>query len=235
MGIFQRFFDLFRANAHDVADKLEDESKMLKLMVLDMEADINKATTAIAGAIANEKALGRKLESAKARSDDWALKAQQALMAGREDLARQALAQKAVEDRNIQDLLPMHQSAAQQSIKLKEQLGVLRNKLNEAKSRQGTLIARAQSAKAMKNVNKQLSGVGGTAFGNFDKYEEKILALEAEADAYNELAGENVGLDLEFKKLASDSDVEANLLAMKRQMGLLPNNDVTPTLPPTQN
>ena len=70
MGIFQRIRNLFRANANAALDKMEDAEKMLKQMVLDMESDINKATTAIAQAIANEKSLAKKIETAKRNSAD---------------------------------------------------------------------------------------------------------------------------------------------------------------------
>ncbi len=227
MGILQRISNLFRSNANAALDKLEDSEKMLKQMVMDMEADINKATTAIAQAIANEKNLARKIEAAVKNSRDWEQKAMQALNAGREDLARQALEKKAIEDRNLQDLLPMHVQAAETSKKLREQLNQLKTKLDEAKARQGTLIARSQAAKAQTKINKALSGIGNDSFANFDKYEEKILGLEAEASAYEELAGDNTSLDLEFKKLSSNSDIEANLLAMKQKMGMLPNANVS--------
>ena len=226
MGVFQRITNLFRSNANAALDKLEDSEKMLKQMVMDMETDINKATTAIAQAIANEKNLARKLEIARKNSQDWEQKAMQALNAGRDDLARQALEKKATEDRNLQDLIPMHRQAAETSVKLKEQLSQLKLKLDEAKSRQGTLIARSQAAKAQTKINKALSGIGNDSFANFDKYEEKILSLESEASAYEDLAGENTSLDMEFKKLSSNSDVEANLLAMKQKLGMLPSGTV---------
>jgi len=148
----------------------------------------------------------------------------QALNAGREDLARQALEKKAIEDKNLQDLIPMHNQAAETSKKLREQLNQLKAKLDEAKTRQGTLIARSQAAKAQANINKKLAGIGSDSFANFDKYEEKILNLESEALAFEELSGDRNSLDLEFKKLSSNADIEANLLAMKQKMGMLPSS-----------
>ena len=222
MGIFKRIADLFRSNANAALDKMEDAEKMLKQMVLDMEESINKATVAIAKAIANEKSLEKKITAAQADSKEWEGKARQALAANREDLARQALERKAVADKNLVDLQPLYLQARESSIKLREQLNQLKAKLDEAKSRQGTLIARSQAAKATKEINKSLSGIGTDAFANFDKYEEKIMNLEAEASAYEQLAGENSSLEAEFKKLSSNSDVDANLLELKKSMGMLP-------------
>ncbi len=225
MSIFKRIADLFRSNVNDALDKAEDAEKMLKQMVLDMEDSINKATTSIAQAIANEKSLERKIEKARFDSKDWENKARQALSANRDDLARQALEKKAIADRNILELQPLHEQAKETANKLREQLNQLKAKLDEAKSRQSTLVARSQAAKAQKEINKSLSGIGTDAFGNFDKYEEKILKLESEASAYEQLAGENTSLDLEFKKLASNSDVDANLLELKKSMGMLPPSE----------
>ena len=222
MGLLKRIINLFKANANDALDKMEDAEKMLKQMVLDMEESINKATVAIAKAIANEKNLEKKISQARIESKDWEEKARQALGAGREDLARQALEKKAIADKNLVDLQPLHAQAKESSNKLREQLNQLKNKLAEAKSRQSTLVARSQAAKATKEINKSLSGVGTDAFADFDKYEEKIMNLEAEASAYEQLAGENHDLEAEFKKLSANADVDANLLELKKSMGMLP-------------
>lgn len=222
MGIFKRISDIFRSNANDALDKMEDAEKMLKQMVLDMEESINKATVAIAQAIANEKSLERKIEKARSDSKDWENKARQALSANREDLARQALEKKSIADRNLADLIPTYEQARESSNKLREQLNQLKAKLDDAKNRQSTLVARSQAAKATREINKSLSGIGTDAFADFDKYEEKILKLESEAEAYGQLAGENKDLEAEFRKLSENSDIDSNLLELKRSMGMLP-------------
>lgn len=149
----------------------------------------------------------------------------QALQAGREDLAKAALEKKAVADKNVADLAPVQAQAAATSANVRQQLDVLKNKLDEARSRQSTLIARSQAAKAQKQIAQSLSGVGSDAFSKFDKFEGKIEKLESEAEAFEQLAGESTNLDQEFKKLSSSASVDADLLALKQQMGLLPEGD----------
>ena len=51
------------------------------------------------------------------------------------------------------------------------------------------------------------------------------MSLEAEAAAYEDLADDNTSLDSEFKKLTSNIDIDANLLALKKSMGLLPEDN----------
>jgi phage shock protein A len=225
MSIFKRMSDIIKANLNDLLDRAEDPEKMLKQMVIEMEQSVNKATLAVAQAIANEKSLERKLEKARKDKEDWEQKAVLALQSGREDLAKAALEKKAVCDRNYNDLLPILEQARQTSVKLRQQLDQLKNKLEEARTRQSTLIARSQAAKAQKQIAQSFSGVGTDAFSKFDKFESKIEQLEAEAQAFEQLAGENTSLEDEFKKLTSSSDVDAELLALKAKMGMLPPSD----------
>ncbi|MBI2794413.1 MAG: PspA/IM30 family protein [Ignavibacteria bacterium] len=221
MGIFSRISDIFKSNVNDSLDKAEDPEKMLKQMVLEMEESVNKATLAVANAIANEKGLARKIEKEKSLSAEWHQKAMQALQSSREDLAKAALERKTVAEKNVADLQPVFLQATQTSQKIREQLDALKKKLDEARSRQSTLIARSQAAKAQKQIAQSFSGVGSDAFSKFDKYEGKIEKLESEAEAFEQIAGENTSLDTEFKQLSSGAQVEAELLAMKKQMGLL--------------
>ncbi|MCX7879473.1 MAG: PspA/IM30 family protein [Ignavibacteria bacterium] len=227
MGIFSRIADIFKANINDVLDKAEDPEKMIKQMVLEMEESVNKATLAVANAIANEKMLERKIEKARKESEEWEFKARQALQAGREDLAKAALERKLISEKNFQDLQPIYLQAKETTNKLRTQLNSLKAKLDEARARQSTLIARSQAAKAQKEIAKNLSGVGSDAFAKFDKYEQKIAKLEAEAVAFEELGNETRSIDDEFKKLTSSSDVEQKLLELKSKMGLLPSNQTS--------
>ncbi len=225
MGIFSRISDIFKANVNDTLDKAEDPEKMLKQMVLEMEESVNKATLAVANAIANEKNLERKIAKERSNSAEWQHKAMQALQANREDLAKAALEKKAVADKNASDLEPIYQQASATSKKMREQLDALKHKLDEARSRQSTLIARSQAAKAQKQIAQSFSGVGSDAFSKFDKFEGKIEKLESEAVAFEQLAGENTDLDKQFKELGTSAKVDADLLALKQQMGLLPEGD----------
>lgn len=224
MGIFSRIADIFKSNVNDALDKAEDPEKMLKQMVLEMEESVNKATLAVANAIANEKSLERKLEKARNEKKDWEQKAVQALQAGREDLAKAALEKKTIAERNVIDLEPIYQQAKATSDKMRTQLNSLKAKLEEARSRQSTLIARSQAAKAQKQIAQSFSGVGSDAFSKFDKFEGKIEKLESEATAFEQLAGENTKLEDEFKMLSTSSNVDADLLELKAKLGMLPES-----------
>ncbi len=225
MGIMSRVSDIFKANVNDALDNAEDAEKMLKQSVLEIEEAVNIATMSVAQAIANEKGLERKLEKATKERDDWQTKAMQAVNANRDDLAKQALERKAIVERNVSDLEPIFKQARDTSNKLRSQLDTTKSKLEEVRQRQGVLIARSQAAKAEKQLSQSLSGIGDSAIGKFDKMEQKIEKLEAEASAYSQLAGESTSLDDEFKKLSVSATSDDELLKLKAQMGKLPAND----------
>ncbi len=219
MGMFSRMADILKANINDFMDKAEDPEKMIKQMVIEMEEAVNKATTAVGAAIANQKRLEKQYTENKKQADEWQNKAVQAVNAGRDDLAAQALAKKTSFVTASQSLEGTLAEATKTAEQMKAQLQQLKAKLDEARVRQNTLIARHQAAKAKKMIAQQMNGVGGNAFANFDRFEKKIEDVEAEADAHSELAGESASLDDEFKKLTADTSVDSELAALKAQLG----------------
>jgi len=219
MGIFSRIADIFKSNVNDALSKAENPEKMLRQMVLEMEESVNKATLSVGQAIANERSLEKKYQKANDESKEWEARAKKALTAGNEELAMKALERKQIADKNVSDLGPIVQQAAQTTAKLRDQLNQLKTKLEEARARQSTLIARSQAAKAQKQLSQNATGMGSDAFSKFDKMEDKIEKIEAEAEAFDELAGDT-NLDAEFKKLEGSSASE-ELERMKKEMGLL--------------
>ncbi|MBI5646630.1 MAG: PspA/IM30 family protein [Ignavibacteriae bacterium] len=217
-GIFARVTDIFKANINDLLDKAEDPEKMIKQMVIEMEEAVNKATTAVGSAIANEKQIERQYADKKKQADEWQERALKAVNAGRDDLARQALEKKNMFAKAAGDLEPVLAESKKTSLALRGQLEQLKSKLDEARVRQGTLIARHQAAKAKKTIAQSLSGIGDGAFANFEKYEQKVLKEESEAEAFSELAGESTSLDDEFKKLEASSTVDDELAQLKASM-----------------
>lgn len=217
MGIFSRVSDVIKANINDLLDKAEDPEKMIKQMVLEMEESVNKATLSVAQSIANEKQLQRRLDNEKSNVDEWQAKAEQAIKANRDDLAKAALEKRVVAQKNVDDLMPVVQSAKITAEKLKTQLDQLKKKLDEARSRQNTLIARSNAAKAEKQLNQAMSGTGSDAFSKFDKFENKVEQMEAEAEAFGEINSADKTLEEEFANL-SNPDIDSELEKLKSQI-----------------
>ena len=93
----------------------------------------------------------------------------------------------------------------------------LEAKMAEAKSKKDTLKARAASAKSNQEVQNLISGVStSSALSAFEKMEEKVMGMEAQAEATGMLTA---GSDLEdkFKELEGGT-VDDELSQMKSKM-----------------
>ena len=221
MAIFERLSDLLKANVNDMLDKAEDPEKMVKQIIIDMEAQVNSATQALGAAMGSEKQALKQLESAKAASADWTNKAKVALTAGNEELAKKALAQKTSVDGDLVLFQAAYDSMSMQVGQLKDQVRQLKSKLEEARMKQNMLITRSKMADAQKSVSTSLNSTDSTsAFSKLDKMEQKVNAKEAEAQAFTEMASESNSVADEFEALEKTAAVDDELAKLKAEMGI---------------
>jgi len=218
-GIFYRMADIVKANVNDLITRAEDPEKMIRQMILEMEEAVNKATASVGTAVANEKRLERQYLEKQDQIEAWQKKAELAVEAGEDDLARRALERKAANQEATHDLEVALEESRKTSSQLKQQLTQLKAKLDEARTRQGTLIARRRAAEARKQIASGLSGVGEDAFSSFERFRQRIESEEAEAEAHQEMASADPSLEEEFSKLERKSTVEDELSALKKKMG----------------
>ncbi len=221
MGFFDRLSRLLRSNLNDLVSKAEDPVKILDQSVADMQDDLIKLRQAVAMALASHKRLQNQSSQAENQSKHWYTRAELALKKGNEELAREALNRKKTFQESFTSLNQQIQSQAGQIEKLKKSLLVLEGKIAEARTKKDMLKARAQAAKAQKQIQSAVGDIGtSSAMAAFDRMEDKVEALEAAGDASAELAG----ADLESKFAAleggDDLDEELESLRIKLKSGI---------------
>jgi phage shock protein A len=211
--------DIMKANINELLNRAEDPEKMIRQMILEMEEAVNKATASVGTAVANEKRLERQHLGKKDQIDSWQKKAELAVQSGEDDLARRALERRAAIEEAVKDLEAAFDESHRTSGHLKNQLTQLKSKLDEARTRQGALIARRRAAEARKQIAQGMSGVGDDAFSSFERFRQRVENEEAEADAHQEIVSEDSSLEDSFSKLERSSTVEEELKALKQKMG----------------
>lgn len=214
MGIFKRLRDLTMASVNDLLDKAEDPVKMLSQFLRDMEQDIQEAEVAVAKQIAIEKKFKQQFEEAQELVEKRQQQAVQALEQGNEDLARRALEDKKEHQIKFDEFKKQYDYAKTNADQLRSQLEEMKDEYNKMKNKKDLLVARAESAKAQKQINQAMSGFGtDNAAKGFDRMSEKVLQLEAEAEASREMNSKGRSLDDELDALKKGSGVEDELAA----------------------
>src|SRR5262245_1035019 len=200
MGIFSRLGTLIKSNINDLISKAEDPEKMLNQVLVDMKNQLVEAKKQVAVAIGDEKRLKKQWDEQVAQSKEWERKAMMAVHAGDDALAKQALTRQKEHDELAHQFESQWHAQKEAVDKLKDQLRVLNNKIEEAKRKKNILVARAKRAEAQRTIQQTMAGLSDTsAFDTFDRMTERVDAMEAEAEASAELSGELTGDTLSHK------------------------------------
>lgn len=219
MGLFDRIWRVIRANLNSLISQAEDPEKILEQTVLDMQEDLIQLRQAVAQAIATQKRTERQYSQALTTSDEWYRRAQLAIQKGDDNLAREALTRR----KSYQETATVMKTQLDQQVtvvaQLKQNMMKLESKISEAKTKKDLYIARARSAKASQQINEMLGNVGtGSAMAAFERMEEKVLQMEAQAEAVSELGMDD--LERRFEQLGQADDIDAELAAMKSGQAL---------------
>jgi len=218
MNLLDRIRRLIRANLNDLLRRAEDPEKIIEQAVLDMKEALKEAREQVAAAMAEAKRLEREVESHLKEAALWEEKAKEALKAGREDLAKEALRRR----KRALDLAEGFKAQLEEqkglTDRLMTQLKALEAKIDEAEARKKLLLARKKGVEAAEAVRRMESRLEGhPALEAFEEMEARILAMEDRHEALKALDGQD--LDKELSALSADKEVEEELLRLKRELG----------------
>ncbi len=217
MGIFTRFSDIVNSNINSILDKAEDPEKIVRLMIQEMEDTLVEVRSAAARSIADKKDLNRKLERLDSEQADWDAKAELAIRKDREDLAKAALVEKA---RAVatSDLIKFDYNAIDAGLsKLNEDISRLEQKLQDAKARQKSLLARHKTANSRLAARKKIHDYKiDDAMVRFEAYTRRIDDVEGRIEAYD--LGLPKDLNHELAGLAAEESVARDLDDLKKRV-----------------
>lgn len=215
MGIFSRFTDIINSNLNSILDKAEDPEKIIRLMIQEMEDTLVEVRSTAARAIADKKEITRKLDCLETEARDWEKKAELALDKGREDLAKAALAEKAVALRSAETLKAQQRAVIEGLEKLNDDIVSLEAKLADAKRRQQAILARHRTASKRLEVRKRLYDARiDDALIRFESFERRMEDIEGHVESYD-LGTKRGGLAQEISDLESQEAVERELEELK--------------------
>ena len=233
MGIFSRLTDIVNSNLNSILARAEDPAKIIRLIIQEMEDTLVEVRSAAVRGIAERKEMERRVAGMRRETEEWERKAELAVTRGRDDLAKGALAAKARAAQNLGAAETQLAQMVEAHNRQNEDIGKLQAKLNDAKSRERSIVARHRSAANRLKVRGKLYDERITdAFARFEQVERALDEAEGKVEAFD--LGRGAGpagkpLEQEFAEMEADSGVAEELAKLKARLG-----NRIPVAPPPQ-
>jgi phage shock protein A len=219
MSILGRIKDLISANVNSMLDSAEDPEKMANEYLRQLTNELYEARTSVAAAMADETKLEQRLQQYDGEAGQWQSKAEAALRASDEELAKAALARKVQSQKLADQYRQQHQAQSDQVDALQNALVELETRIAETKAKKELIIAKKNRAQTQEAIQRTVKGLGQTnAIDKLDQLEEKVDDRLARADAMAKLEGGS--LEARFKDIEKEQEVDSELAELKRKMGL---------------
>lgn len=234
MSVFRRFSNIFQEKSNAALDRMEDPSQAIDLSYQQLLEQQQKLRTALVEATTGQKRLENQAADMDKRVAQLNTAAQQAMQAGKEDLATQALTQAEVLGQQRQALDPQIQSISAQVAKLQQAIQKYQSKVTAFANQRESLKASYEASKATSAAGDTLAGIGehtSDAAMMMQRAQDKIARTQAHADAVDSLldsgvldapllTGGSSSLDDQITATVVEGNVQAKLAAMKSQLGL---------------
>jgi phage shock protein A len=232
VGLFQRAHDIVEAKANRALDQAENPNEMLDLSYEKMLEQLTQVRRALVDIAASRKRIELQETQLQHSVDHLQDQAQAAVTQGRDDLAKEALARKAAAQQQIDQMEPQHQQLTEQEERLEQTLQQLQQRVNSFRTQKETLKAEYTASKASASVNESVAGISKSISDSgaaLQRAQDKIATMQSRAQATDELlqsgvledvGGEGVDdIQAELDKASQQTDVDAQLAALKAQVG----------------
>jgi phage shock protein A len=231
-SIMQRIALIFRSKANKALDAAEDPRETLDYSYTQQQALLQKVRRGLADVATSRKRLELQMQQLEQSSSKLQGQAQQALAAGREDLAREALTRRAALQQQITDLQTQHAALQSQEENLTTSSQRLQAKIEAFRTKKETLKATYTAAEAQTRINEAFSGISeemGDVGMAIERAEDKTAQMQARAGAVDELIASGAlndplssgsdDITAELNRVSSGNDIELELAKMKAQIG----------------
>ncbi len=231
MSLTKRMSAIFKSKASKLLDKAEDPRETLDYSYERMLEQLTKVRRGVADVATSRKRI--ELQAAKLQESGAKLEGQarQAVTAGREDLAREALTRRAAIVSQLGDLKAQHATLDQQEQQLTMAAQRLQAKVDSFRVRKETIKASYTAAEAQTKIGEAVAGISeemGDVGLAVQRAEEKTLALQSRAGAIDELMASGALDDVtrssdpiqaELDQMSASSSVDAELARLRAELG----------------
>lgn len=222
MGTFSRLRYVVAANVNALIEKAEDPEKLLRALIREMEDAGEEARMASAELLAEQQRLDRLDARLAEERALWQRRAEDAVTADRDDLARAALKARTEIESQHAVAVDERNRIAGRVAQMEQDMATLKSKLAEAKTRlKGMLAGRAPRAAAAGVAAAERSTPSERkvrrAMERFDRLQNQVDSLEARVRSY-EVGGSVTSAWTSPAAGPADPAIEAELERLKERL-----------------
>ena len=233
MGMGRRLALIFKAKANKALDKAEDPRETLDYSYEKQLELLTKVRRGVADVATSRKRLEIQMKQLQGSADKLQSQAQQAVGAGRDDLAREALTRRAAVNQQLVDLQTQHANLQAEEEKLVLASQRLQAKVDAFRTRKETIKATYTAAEAQTKIGEAVSGISeemGDVGMAIQRAEDKTQQMQARAGAVDELIasgalddatqsmGKHDDIQRELDSMGAGSEVELELAKLKGEL-----------------
>jgi phage shock protein A len=220
MSIFDRIQRIAKANFNWMLDKVEPPEQELESRIEELRDAIGEGRACAATYGATFKRMQKEQESLRQKQAEWQQRAESAVQAGDDAVARQALEEKVRICERVSNLQPGIEQGQATYQQLRDNLQKLTEQLKVAQTKLQELRARKSAAEAHKAFGEQLdksTSLTGEGVA-FDRLAGEVDQLEAEVEIGEEIRGDSLS-DAELENRGRELQVDAQLRELKEKLG----------------
>jgi phage shock protein A len=233
MSVMKRVTLIFRSKANKALDRMEDPRETLDYSYQRQLEMLQKVRRGVADVATSRKRVELQMNQIQQQSNKLEKQARDALGAGREDLAREALTRRSSAQGQLNDLQTQYASLQAEEEKLTVASQRLQAKVDSFRTRKETIKATYTAAEAQTRINEAFSGISeemGDVGMAIQRAEDKTAQMQARAGAIDELlasgALEDVSggaprddIQAELDRMGAGNDVELELQKLRGELG----------------
>jgi phage shock protein A len=231
MSVMKRVTLIFRSKANKALDRMEDPRETLDYSYQTQLELLQKVRRGVADVATSRKRVELQINQLQQSSTKLDKQARDALAAGREDLAREALQRKSGVQSQMSDLNTQYTSLQGEEEKLTAASQRLQAKVDAFRTKKETIKATYTAAEAQTRINEAFTGISeemGDVGMAIQRAEDKTEQMKARAGAIDELmasgalddvvSGPRDDIQAELDRMGAGQDVDAELARMKTEL-----------------
>ena len=232
MGLLSRTGEIIKAKFNALLNRAENPNETLDYSYEKQLQSLQNVKRGVADVVTAKKRLELQTTQLEQNVVTLDTQARQAVGAGREDLARQALERKSGIQQQLQDLDTQVKQLQDQQEKLVASEKQLSAKIEQFRSQKEVIKAQYSAAEAQVRIGEAATGIGREMDNTglaIQRAKDKTEELQARASAIDELtasgaledftAGDQTQLDRELSQISSSSQVDDELAKLKAEVG----------------